>query len=101
VPDPSADAGGRVESFAQGIRDVLTYGIGVAVSLLSIIAEILMLLSPRARLNSPVFLVGWMLALSGVSGVVYVLSEQNNAAMSTGTSDTIPLAARKPVLPIS
>ena len=73
----------------QGIGEVLTFSIAVAISLLSIIAVILMLFSPRAKVNGPAFLVGWMVALSVVSSVVYVVSDQSNAATSTSTSDTI------------
>jgi hypothetical protein len=42
----------------QGIAEVLTYAIAVDISLLSIIAVILMLFSPRARVNGPAFVVG-------------------------------------------
>jgi Sap, sulfolipid-1-addressing protein len=73
----------------QGISEVLTYAIGVDISLLSIIAVILMLFSPRARVNGPAFLVGWMGTLAVVSGVVYVVSTQSDAATSTTTADTI------------
>ena len=73
----------------QGISEVLTYAIGVDISLLSIIAVILMLFSPRAKANGAAFLVGWMGTLAVVSGVVYVVSKQSNAATSTTTSDTI------------
>ena len=45
-----------------------------------IIAVILMLFSRRARVNGPVFLLGWVLALAVVSGVVYVVSVQSDAA---------------------
>ncbi|HEX7521458.1 MAG TPA: GAP family protein [Acidimicrobiia bacterium] len=73
----------------QGIGEVLTYAIAVSISLLSIIAVILMLFSSRARVNGPAFLVGWMGTLAVVSGVVYIVSDQGNAATSTNTSDTI------------
>lgn len=73
----------------QGIAEVLTYAIAVDISLLSIIAVILMLFSPRARVNGPAFVVGWMVTLAVVSTVVYVVSDQSNAATSSTTSDTI------------
>ena len=53
----------------QGISEVLVYAVGVAISLLSIIAVTLMLFSKRARVNGPVFLLGWLLALAVVSGL--------------------------------
>jgi len=73
----------------QGISEVLVPGIGVAISTVPIIAVILMLFSQRARSNGPAFLIGWMLALTLVFGVVYVLADQGNAATSSTASDTI------------
>jgi hypothetical protein len=74
---------------AEGIGAVLTYAVGVAISPVPIVAVILMLFSARARVNGPVFLGGWALALALVSGVVYLVSETSDAATSDGTSDTI------------
>ena len=73
----------------QGISEVLTYAVGVAISPVPIIAVILMLFSARARVNGPVFLLGWVLALGAVSGIVYVVSVQSNASTSNTASDTI------------
>jgi hypothetical protein len=73
----------------QGIGEVLTFAIGVAISPVPIIAVILMLFSARARVNGPVFLLGWVLALAVVSGVVYVVADQSNASTSNSASDTI------------
>jgi Sap, sulfolipid-1-addressing protein len=73
----------------QGIAEVLTYGIGVAISLLAMIAVILMLFSSRAKVNGPAFVVGWMLTLAVVFTIAYVVSHQTNASTSTATSDTI------------
>jgi threonine/homoserine/homoserine lactone efflux protein len=73
----------------QGIGEVLTFAIGVAISPVPIIAVILMLFSQRARVNGPVFLLGWVLALGVVSTAVYVISDQGNAATSTNASDAI------------
>ena len=73
----------------QGISEVLTFAIGVAISPVPIIAVILMLFSERARVNGPVFLLGWVATLAIVSGVVYAISDQGNAATSSTASDTI------------
>jgi len=73
----------------QGIGEVLTYAVGVAISLLAMIAVILMLFSARAKANGPAFLVGWMLTLAVVSSVVYLACSQGDAATNTSTSDTI------------
>ncbi len=73
----------------QGVAEVLTFAIGVAISPMPIIAVILMLFSQRARVNGPVFLAGWMLALAVVSTVVYVLADEGGVDTSSGASDTV------------
>jgi hypothetical protein len=55
----------------QGISEVLPYAVAVAISLLSMIAVILMLLSSRAKVNGPAFVAGWIVTLAVVSSVVY------------------------------
>ena len=49
---------------AQGIGEVLTFAVGVAISPVPIIAVILMLFSGRAKVNGPMFLAGWAVALA-------------------------------------
>src|SRR3954452_2121427 len=73
----------------QAIGAVLTFAIGVAISPVPIIAVILMLFSQRAKVNGPVFLAGWVLTLAAVSGLVYFIADQSNAATSSTPSDTI------------
>ena len=73
----------------QGISEILVYAVGVSISLLSIIAVTLMLFSKRARVNGPVFLLGWVLALAAVSKLAYVLADRGNASTSSSASDTI------------
>jgi hypothetical protein len=73
----------------QGISEVLTFAIGVAISPVPIIAVILMLFSERARVNGPVFLAGWVVALGVVAGVVYAVADGSSASTSSGASDTI------------
>jgi F0F1-type ATP synthase assembly protein I len=63
-------------TMGQGIAEVLTYGIAVAISLLSMAAVILLLFSSRAKVNGPAFLVGWMLTLAVVFTVVYLVWHQ-------------------------
>jgi threonine/homoserine/homoserine lactone efflux protein len=77
---------------AQGISAVLTYGIGVAISALAIIAVILMLFSRRAKVNGLMFLLGWVVALAVVSGAAYVISDAGNASTSTTAADTVSWA---------
>ena len=73
----------------QGISEILTFAVGVAISPVPIIAVTLMLFSQRARVNGPVFLLGWVVALAIVSGVVYALADQADAATDSTTSDAI------------
>ena len=73
----------------QGISEVLTWGVGVAISPVPIIAVILMLFSPRAKVNGPAFLSGWIVSLAAVSTVVYVLAHNGNVATNTTADDTV------------
>jgi hypothetical protein len=73
----------------QGISEVLTFAVGVAISPVPIIAVILMLFSQRARVNGPVFLLGWITALAVISGVAYVLADTSDVATSSGASDAV------------
>ena len=73
----------------QGISAILGFAVGVAVSPVPIIAVILMLFSERARVNGPIFLVGWVVALTVVSGVAYAVADGGDASTSTTSADTI------------
>jgi hypothetical protein len=73
----------------QGISEILTFAIGVAISPVPIIAIILMLFSSRARVNGPAFLLGWIVALAAVSTVVYVLAHDGHVATSTTALDSV------------
>ena len=74
---------------AEGIAEILTYAIGVAISPVPIIAVILMLFSARARVNGPMFLAGWVVALGVVSAVAYALADAGDAGTDDTASDTI------------
>jgi Sap, sulfolipid-1-addressing protein len=73
----------------KGISEVLTFAIGVAISPVPIIAVILMLFSRRAKVNGPIFLLGWVLALAIVSAVAYLLGNQSSPTTSGTASDSI------------
>ncbi len=73
----------------QGISEVLTFAIAVAISPIPIIAVILMLFSTRARANGPAFLFGWVVALAAVSTIVYVVSHDGNVATSSTAADSV------------
>jgi hypothetical protein len=76
----------------EAIGVVLPYAIGVAISPVPIIAVILVLFSARARVNGPVFLVGWVVGVTVVSVAVYFLSDAGDASTDDSASDTVSTA---------
>ena len=52
----------------QAIGGILPLAIAVDISVLSIIAVILMLITPRARSNGPAFVAGWVRCSSSPTG---------------------------------
>ena len=61
--------------------------IGVAVSPIPIIAIVLMLGTPRARLNGPAFAIGWLAGLA-IVGTIVLLAASGNATSSSGEPAT-------------
>jgi threonine/homoserine/homoserine lactone efflux protein len=59
---------------ADAIGQVLSLGVGVALSPVPIIAVVLMLGTPRARVNGPAFVLGWILGLTVVGVIVLVVA---------------------------
>ena len=55
---------------ADAIGQVLSLSVGVALSPVPIIAVVLMLGTPRARVNGPAFVLGWILGLTIVGAIV-------------------------------
>src|SRR6185436_1746651 len=51
-------------SRGPGIGDFLPSAVGVAISPLPIVAVVLMLVTPRGRVNGPMFVVGWWVGLA-------------------------------------
>jgi Sap, sulfolipid-1-addressing protein len=73
----------------EGVSEILTSAVGVAISPVPIVAVTLMLFSQRARANGPAFLAGWVAALVIVSGVAYILTDNAGAATDDTAADTI------------
>jgi Na+/melibiose symporter-like transporter len=63
------------------IGGILPTAVGVALSPLPIVAVVLMLVSPRGRLNGPTFVIGWLAGLGALGTVVLVV------ASGVGASD--------------
>jgi threonine/homoserine/homoserine lactone efflux protein len=71
----------------DAIGQILSFGVGVAISPVPIIAVVLMLGTPRARGNGPAFLVGWLFGLA-VAGTVVLLVAGGAGADDDGGSPT-------------
>ena len=59
---------------ADAIGQVLSLGVGVSLSPVPIIAVVLMLGTPRARVNGPAFVLGWILGLAIVGAIVLAVA---------------------------
>ncbi|WP_406427029.1 GAP family protein [Streptomyces sp. NBC_00147] len=62
------------------LGDVLGFAAAVAISPLPIIAIILILATPRGRLNGPLFTVGWILGLSALGAVMLAIASPAGAS---------------------
>jgi hypothetical protein len=71
----------------QAIGQVLAYGVGVALTVSAIIAVVLMLATPKGRVNAPAFLVGWVFALA-VAGTILLLAASGAEASESSTPAT-------------
>jgi threonine/homoserine/homoserine lactone efflux protein len=71
----------------QAIGQVLSFGVGVALSPVPIIAVVLMLGTPKGRTNGPAFLVGWILGIA-VLGTIVLLIAGSASASKHGTPAT-------------
>lgn len=63
----------------QAIGQLLPLAVGVALSPVPIIAVVLMLVTPRARLNGPAFVIGWIVGLGIVGAVVLAIADPSGA----------------------
>jgi hypothetical protein len=59
----------------EAIGGILPLAIAVDISVLSIIAVILMLITPRAHTNGPAFVAGWVLGLVVVGGLAGTMTD--------------------------
>jgi hypothetical protein len=68
----------------QAIGDFLPSAVGVAISPLPIVAVVLMLITPRGRVNGPTFVAGWCLGLAAVGAIVLAVASSADATSSSG-----------------
>ena len=73
----------------SAIGAVLPLAVGVALGPVPIIAEILMLFSSRARINGPVFLLGFVLGIAVVAVGAMLLANASSASTTRGGSDAV------------
>jgi threonine/homoserine/homoserine lactone efflux protein len=71
----------------EAIGQVLSFGVGVALSPMPIIAVVLMLATPRGGRNGPAFLIGWVAGL-GVVGTIILLVSSGASASDDGSPAT-------------
>jgi threonine/homoserine/homoserine lactone efflux protein len=71
------------------IGQVLSFGVGVALSPIPIIAVVLMLSSPKGRANGPAFLAGWVAGLAGLGTIVLLLASGGSASSSGEPADWV------------
>jgi threonine/homoserine/homoserine lactone efflux protein len=71
----------------DAIGQVLSLGVGVALSPVPIIAVVLMLGTPRARANAPAFVLGWVIGLA-VVGTIVLLAASGAGASESGEPAT-------------
>jgi threonine/homoserine/homoserine lactone efflux protein len=64
----------------EAIGQVLSFGIVVSISPVPIIAVVLMLATPRARVNGPAFLLGWVAGLFALGTIVLLVSSGIDAS---------------------
>ncbi len=66
----------------QAIGGSLPLAVGIALSPIPIIAVVLMLTSRRAKVNGPVFVLGWLIGLGVVGAIVLALAGPGGASKS-------------------
>jgi threonine/homoserine/homoserine lactone efflux protein len=71
----------------QAIGQVLSFGVGVALSPVPIIAVVLMLATRKGRTNGPAFLAGWVVGIA-VLGTVVLLVASGASASEQGAPAT-------------
>ena len=66
----------------QAVGGSLPRAVGIALSPIPVIAVVLMLTSQRARINGPVFVLGWLTGLGVVGAIVLAIAGSDGASQS-------------------
>jgi threonine/homoserine/homoserine lactone efflux protein len=75
----------------EAIGQVFAFGVGVALSPIPIIAVVLMLATPKGRVNGPAFLAGWVLGLAVVGTVVLLVASGAEASENGGPAEGLSI----------
>jgi threonine/homoserine/homoserine lactone efflux protein len=75
----------------QAIGQVFAFGVGVALSPIPIIAVVLMLATPKGRVNGPAFLAGWVLGLAVVGTIVLLAASGAEASENGGPAEGLSI----------
>jgi threonine/homoserine/homoserine lactone efflux protein len=73
----------------DAIGQVLAFGVGVSLSPVPIIGVVLMLGTPRARVNGPAFIAGWVLGLGAVGAIVLLAASGADASENSAPADWV------------
>jgi threonine/homoserine/homoserine lactone efflux protein len=74
---------------SEAIGQVLSFGVGVALSPVPIIGVVLMLGTARARSNGPAFILGWILGLAVAGTIVLLVSSGADASEEGEPADWV------------
>jgi threonine/homoserine/homoserine lactone efflux protein len=75
----------------QAIGQALSFGVGVALSPVPIIAVVLMLATPQGRVNGPAFLLGWIVALAVLGTIVLLAASGAEASEAGGPAEWVSI----------
>ncbi len=75
----------------QAIGQVLSFGVGVAISPVPIIAVVLMLATPHGRVNGPAFLAGWVIGLAVLGTIVLLAASGGDASKHGAPADWVSI----------
>ena len=64
----------------EAIGQLLPFAVGVALSPTPIVAMILMLITPKARVNGIVFVLGWMVGVAVAGAILLALADPTGAS---------------------
>jgi len=76
----------------EAIGQVLSFGVGVALSPVPIIAVVLMLATPKGRVSGPAFIGGWIVGLAGLGAVLLVAASGAEAGSGGAPREWVSIA---------